>query len=198
MRKRKKPSELPGLPGLRVESVNLITGEFECRCTKCKTRCRQSFDIMTCCGCSEIGSFTPKCVETYAPIPTSSISTKCNHMKGNQSTLAYDSSYEMRASDMHCTQCGKSGSRTELESLCFVVPPPHIPAAAEGMFPTTDLFFGSAVIEACSFEWPQLTGKLLEIVVGESNGHTIVLGKEKATGHVYVLHQHYHNALEEY
>lgn len=39
----------------------------------------------------------------------------CNHKTLiGLPTLEYDSVYEMRNSDMHCTQCGKSGSREEL------------------------------------------------------------------------------------
>lgn len=40
---------------------------------------------------------------------------KCNHRdsKGNP-TIKYDSSYEMKGSEMHCTQCGKEGTREEL------------------------------------------------------------------------------------
>ena len=43
---------------------------------------------------------------------------KCNHrdIKGNL-TIKYDSAYEMRSSDMHCTQCGECGTREELESI---------------------------------------------------------------------------------
>lgn len=39
----------------------------------------------------------------------------CDHKSANGlPTLEYDSIYEMRNSEMHCTQCGKSGSREEL------------------------------------------------------------------------------------
>lgn len=42
----------------------------------------------------------------------------CSHKdKNGNLTIEYDSSYEMRSSDMHCTQCGKEGSRTEFEKL---------------------------------------------------------------------------------
>lgn len=42
---------------------------------------------------------------------------KCNHKdKDNQSTIEYCSSYEMRSSDMYCTQCNEHGTRAELES----------------------------------------------------------------------------------
>jgi organic radical activating enzyme len=34
--------------------------------------------------------------------------------------IAYDSSYEMRASQMHCTKCGASGTLEELETLTTV------------------------------------------------------------------------------
>jgi len=94
---------------------------------------------MTCCGCSETSSLTPRCVETYAPIPT---------------------------------------------------------AAAEGLSTSTSVF-SQQCIEATSFDWPELTGKLLRVTVGESEGHTIVIGEELEGGHVYVLHHQYHNILEE-
>jgi len=39
----------------------------------------------------------------------------CNHRDSNGApTIKYDSSYEMRSSEMHCTQCGKEGTREEL------------------------------------------------------------------------------------
>jgi superfamily II helicase len=39
----------------------------------------------------------------------------CNHKSVHGlPTLDYDSIYEMRNSEMHCTQCGKHGSREEL------------------------------------------------------------------------------------
>lgn len=41
----------------------------------------------------------------------------CNHKDENgKSLIEYESEYEMRSSDMHCTKCGKSGSREELEN----------------------------------------------------------------------------------
>lgn len=40
---------------------------------------------------------------------------KCNHKdENNNLALAYDSAYERRNSEMHCTKCGKSGSLHEL------------------------------------------------------------------------------------
>lgn len=39
----------------------------------------------------------------------------CTHKDENgNSTLEYDSTYEMRSRDMHCTQCEKMGSRDDL------------------------------------------------------------------------------------
>lgn len=39
----------------------------------------------------------------------------CNHKSGsNNPTIEYDSNYEMKSSEMHCSQCGKSGTREEL------------------------------------------------------------------------------------
>jgi Skp family chaperone for outer membrane proteins len=45
------------------------------------------------------------------------LQNNCDHKdeKGNY-TIEYDSIYEMRSDEMHCTQCGKSGSRYELKS----------------------------------------------------------------------------------
>lgn len=41
----------------------------------------------------------------------------CNHRDYNGVlTIAYDSNYEMRSSDMHCVQCGKDGSRYDFEN----------------------------------------------------------------------------------
>ena len=40
--------------------------------------------------------------------------SKCNHMKDGEYTIKYDSLYEMRSSQMYCTQCNKSGSWDEL------------------------------------------------------------------------------------
>lgn len=41
----------------------------------------------------------------------------CNHRDCNgKLTIDYDSSYEMRNSDMHCVQCGKFGSREEFQN----------------------------------------------------------------------------------
>ena len=39
---------------------------------------------------------------------------------------------------------------------------------------------------------------MLEICVGESDGHMVVIGKELDGGHVYVLHQHNRRVGEEY
>ena len=43
---------------------------------------------------------------------------KCNHrdINGNL-TLDYDNSYEMRSREMHCSQCGKSGTKDELSGI---------------------------------------------------------------------------------
>lgn len=39
----------------------------------------------------------------------------CDHKdEYYNNTIEYDSSYEMRSSEMHCTQCGKSGSKEEI------------------------------------------------------------------------------------
>lgn len=40
----------------------------------------------------------------------------CKHKDYRGLTIAYVSSCEMRSSDMHCTQCGKEGSRYEFEN----------------------------------------------------------------------------------
>ena len=40
--------------------------------------------------------------------------SKCSHMKDGEYTIKYDSAYEMRSSQMYCTQCDKSGSWDEL------------------------------------------------------------------------------------
>lgn len=46
------------------------------------------------------------------------LQNSCNHKdKNGNLTIDYDSNYEMRNSDMHCTQCGKEGGRTEFENL---------------------------------------------------------------------------------
>lgn len=46
----------------------------------------------------------------------------CNHKDINGNfTLEYDSNYEMRNSDMYCTQCGKHGTRKELEGINIIV-----------------------------------------------------------------------------
>lgn len=46
---------------------------------------------------------------------TNNLQDICDHKDylGNY-TIKYDSSYEMRSNEMHCTQCFKSGSREEL------------------------------------------------------------------------------------
>ena len=69
-----------------------------------------------------------------------------------------------------------------------------IPTAAAAEIP----LFPASVIEAAIFDWPELTGKVLEICVGESGGHMVVTGRELASGHVYVLHQHNRRVGEEY
>lgn len=47
--------------------------------------------------------------------PAESPAPKCNHLDSDgDMTIAYDSPVEMRSSDMHCTKCGKSGTRDEL------------------------------------------------------------------------------------
>lgn len=39
----------------------------------------------------------------------------CTHKdESDNYTIEYDSIYEMRSRDMHCTQCDKSGSREDL------------------------------------------------------------------------------------
>lgn len=39
----------------------------------------------------------------------------CDHKnEKGEYTIEYDSTYEMRSSEMYCTQCGKSGSRKEI------------------------------------------------------------------------------------
>ncbi|NRU52626.1 hypothetical protein [Clostridium beijerinckii] len=41
----------------------------------------------------------------------------CDHKdEKGEYTIEYDSTYEMRSSEMHCTQCGKSGSREEIKN----------------------------------------------------------------------------------
>lgn len=40
----------------------------------------------------------------------------CDHKdEKGEYTIEYDSTYEMRSSEMHCTQCGKSGDKKELK-----------------------------------------------------------------------------------
>ena len=44
----------------------------------------------------------------------------CNHRdKRGYPTIEYDSTYETRTGDMHCTQCGASGSLEELTNVSF-------------------------------------------------------------------------------
>lgn len=43
--------------------------------------------------------------------------SNCTHKNNDgSSAIVYDSLYEMRSNEMHCTLCGKEGSREELET----------------------------------------------------------------------------------
>ena len=53
--------------------------------------------------------------------------SKCNHMKDGEYTIKYDSAYEMRSSQMYCTQCDKSGRQQTCQwivrsSAHFLIP----------------------------------------------------------------------------
>lgn len=43
---------------------------------------------------------------------------KCNHKyKNGESAIEYDSTYEMRSTEMHCNICNEHGTRQELEEV---------------------------------------------------------------------------------
>jgi NTP pyrophosphatase (non-canonical NTP hydrolase) len=73
-----------------TQTINYANGVPMC------SKCLEKKNL--CCICGQV-------VEQLKP---------CNHKddSGN-STVKYDSSYEMRSSDMHCTTCGKEGSRED-------------------------------------------------------------------------------------